>query len=355
MSNTSTFFNESEELIVESSTLSFDYAPTDVSASVFEYVNYVFLPLSIVVGTVGNFLTIVVMRSERFAGSPSSYLLIVLAISDSVAILSQPFNKLFFIDLVGTDIRALHDINCKLYIMIRRLSKMTSSWTVVGLCIERFIAVWFPLKAKLLITKRSVSAFTLSVVAIIITYTGIWSYASKVVNGKCNPDVYNYTDPRERTKFGIMLQGGTAIYSNVPTVLLMILTTLIIIKLFQHRRKRRSLTQRPSSTSDQGGKITAMLIGIVIAYVILILPITVLHNTAYQKRVKAFTETSSGFSLFTEVVQLMEQLNYCLNFFLYIMTSRQFRETLFKILSSKCHCKRTTQVKLPTDSKRTRY
>lgn len=49
MSNTSTFFNESEELIVESSTLSFDYAPTDVSASVFEYVNYVFLPLSIVV------------------------------------------------------------------------------------------------------------------------------------------------------------------------------------------------------------------------------------------------------------------------------------------------------------------
>lgn len=88
MSNTSTFFNQSEKLIVESSTLSFDYAPIDVSASIFEYVNYVFLPLSIVMGTVGNFLTIVVMRSERFAGSPSSYLLIVLAISDSVAILS---------------------------------------------------------------------------------------------------------------------------------------------------------------------------------------------------------------------------------------------------------------------------
>lgn len=172
---------------------------------------------------------------------------------------------------------------------------------------------------------------------------------------KMQNDVYNYTDPRERTKFGIMLQGGTAIYSNVPTVLLIILTTLIIIKLFQHRRKRRILTQRPSSTNDQGGKITAMLIGIVIAYIILILPITVLHNTAYQKRVKAFTETSSGFSLFTEVVQLMEQLNYCLNFFLYIMTSRQFRETLFQILTSKCHCKRTTEVELPIDTKRTRY
>ena len=71
------------------------------------------------------------MRSERYVGSPSSYLLILLAIADLVAVLSQPFNNLLFIDFV---VRAFNDITCKLYIMIRRLSKMTSSWAVVGLC-----------------------------------------------------------------------------------------------------------------------------------------------------------------------------------------------------------------------------
>lgn len=77
-------------------------------------------------------------------------------------------------------------------------------WMVVGLCIEWFIVVWFLLKVKFLIIKWLVLVFILIVVVIIIMYIGIWSYVLKVVNGKCNLDVYNYMVLRERIKFGIM-------------------------------------------------------------------------------------------------------------------------------------------------------
>jgi hypothetical protein len=206
-----------------------------------------------------------------------------------------------------------------------------SSWAVVGLCFERFIAVWFPLKAKVFITKRLTLIFIAFASVTIVSFNAGWSYASKVVDGRCNPDVYNYTDFTERMTFGVMLQVGTGIYSNVPIITLVIFTTLIVVKLFLHRRKRRSLTSRPSG--DQDGRITAMLISIASAYIILIFPITVLHNLAYQKRVPAYTEASAGISIYKEVAQFMEQLNYCLNFFLYVMTSRQFRQALCAKLS----------------------
>lgn len=336
MSNVSTFLPDSEVMMNGTSASSIVNWTTDGLPSVIVYINYVFLPVSIIVVTIGNILTILVMRTERYIGSPSSYLLILLSVTDLVVILSQPFKQLPFIDLVGIDVRAFNDITCKLYIMIRRLSKMTSSWAVVGLCIERFIAVWFPLKAKLLITKRAVSVYIVTVLVVIIIYTSVWSYASKVVNGRCNPDVYDYTDPTERTRFGIMLQGGTAIYSNVPTILLVTLTSLIVIKLSKHKKKRKRMTSIRRASPQQDAKITAMLIGIVISFVILILPITFLHNRAFLKQQTVYSEKSSGFNLFKEIAQLMEKLNYCLNFFLYIMTSKQFRESIGQILFFRC-------------------
>lgn len=118
MLNIFMFFNQLEEFIVEFLIFFFDYVLIDVFVLIFEYVNYVFFLFFIVMGIVGNFLIIVVMCSECFVGFLFFYFLIVFVIFDLVVIFFQLFNKLFFIDLVGMDIRVFYDINCKLYIMI---------------------------------------------------------------------------------------------------------------------------------------------------------------------------------------------------------------------------------------------
>ncbi|XP_061166817.1 neuromedin-U receptor 2-like [Saccostrea echinata] len=305
--------------------------------SVIDYVNYVFLPATVTIGITGNILTIIVMKSRQFSTVPSSYLLICLAVSDSVLLLTQPLNKDFVIDLIGQDIRALHNSTCKLYFIIRRASKMTSSWFVVGLCFERFIAVWFPLKAKFYITKRTLLAGILAIYAIIFAFTGAYSYASEIVKGICQPDVYDAKDPAARQRFGAMLRTASSLYSIVPMIILLTLTPLIIAKLVRHNQRRKIM--KPQSSTAQRSKddrrVTAMLIGIVLAYIILVLPITVLHNAAYELKISAFASNDAGFNLFKEISQLLEQLNYALNFFLYVMTSRHFRSVLWDKLTSK--------------------
>ncbi|XP_062578275.1 probable G-protein coupled receptor 139 [Saccostrea cucullata] len=309
----------------------------DSGPSVIDYTNYVFLPATVTMGIMGNLLTIIVMKSKQFSTALSSYLLICLAVSDSVLLLVQPLNKDFVIDLIGQDIRSLHSATCKLYFVIRRASKMTSSWFVVGLCLERFIAVWFPLKAKIYITKRTLLSGILAIYIIIFAFTGAYSYASEIVEGKCQPDVYDRQDPTATQRFGAILRTASSLYSVVPMVILLTLTPLIIAKLIRHNQKGK--TMKPQSSTAQRSKddrrVTAMLIGIVLAYIILVLPITILHNAAYELKISAFASDNAGFNLFKEISQLLEQLNYALNFFLYVMTSRRFRGVLWEILSSK--------------------
>jgi hypothetical protein len=156
----------------------------------------------------------------------------------------------------------------------------------------------------------------------------VWSYASEVVKGKCQPDVYDRKDAIARERFGAMLRTGSCLYSIAPMIILLILTPLIIAKLIHHNRKRKFFTSSTANKSKDDGRVTAMLIGIVVAYVILVLPITVLHNAAYELKISAFSSNNDGFNIFKEVSQFLEQLNYSLNFFLYVMTSQRFRGVL---------------------------
>lgn len=120
--------------------------------------NYVILPTFLVIGLFGNSLTIATMVSKEFRNLTSRYILICLALSDTTLILTQPFNKLFVRKLLGYDVRAISDVGCKTFFHIFKTAKMTSSWLIVLLCFERFVAVVIPLKAKSIITKKTIFA-----------------------------------------------------------------------------------------------------------------------------------------------------------------------------------------------------
>lgn len=308
--------------------------PTQIasnSPNIMTYIDRVILPLIILMGVTGNSLSIAVMRTKYFSSTSSALWLIALSFSDSVWLMTQPFSKQYVIHLLGYDVRAFYDPLCKLYFIMHRSAKMVSSWMVVGLCIERFIIVWYPLKAKIIMTRRTVSIMMAVILVVTFTFTGIWSFASKIVKGKCLSDVYDKENKLESYMFGAMLRIGSLAFSITPMVILVCLTPLIIWKLIQVQRNRESLTNRKSS--DDNGKITAMLISIVIAYFVLVLPMMIVHNTAYELGINATGHSTSndirGFMMFKNIAKFLMQLNFALNFFLYMLTSKKFRDTLF--------------------------
>ncbi|KAK3092773.1 hypothetical protein FSP39_007072 [Pinctada imbricata] len=301
---------------------------------VLNYVNYVILPVFLVLGLTGNTLTILAMNTKRFANQTSRLFLTALSLSDSVLLLTQPFNKLFVINILGMDLRALTDVGCKAFFVIFKTAKMTSSWFVVFLCLERFVAVWFPMKLKSIFT-RTVALVGIAVVYLVIgTYTSVWSYASQIVDGKvCHPDVYDKKDAYEVQRFGRFITTGLAIYSMIPIAILLVITPMIIIKLVVRAKAMRKMTNKTNKKAET--KTTAMLLGVMVAYILLIVPVTCLHMSAFVLRLNAFGRSSLGFMIFREVSQILEQINYAINFFLYVLSSSSFRGALTDVVCFK--------------------
>jgi hypothetical protein len=260
--------------------------------------------------------------------------LIALSLSDSMLLLTQVFNKAFVISYFQMDVRALSDISCKVFFVIFKTAKMTSSWFLVCICWERFVAVWFPLKAKIICTKRVAWALIVIIYFVITTYTSVWSYASKITkDNMCHPDVYDKTNPEEVSRFGTFLMGGVSLYSLIPMSFLITMTPLIALKLARQSKKRKSMVGKSVRTSSDTSRTTIMLVGVMVAYVLLIGPVTALHISAFVLRVNALGSNAFGFLIFKEVCQILEQMNYAINFFLYVLTSSLFRVGLKELFS----------------------
>ncbi|XP_061169025.1 C-C chemokine receptor type 5-like [Saccostrea echinata] len=316
------------------------------------YVNYVLLPTMLVLGIGGNILTILVMTSPKFQQLTSRYYLIFLALSDITLLLTQPFNKMFVIKMLGVDVRALSDVGCKVFFWFFRTGKMTSSWFVVCLCVERFIAVWFPLKAKIISTRKSAVLQIICVYLIIGSFNGVWTRNSEVLeDGKCYPDYFDKKDRSEAETYKAMLTAGSTLYSLAPLCILATVTPLIVFKLARHRQQRKRLTSATTNDNSQATKTTAMLIGIVVAYFLLVLPITTLHNIAFYMGMKSFGDNPKGFLIFRDVSQILEQINYGINFYLYVLTSTQFRQQLKLYFTDNRLIKMLRNVTLSTEGK----
>ena len=192
----------------------------------------------------GNSLTIFVMLRKPFRHMSVSVVLISLSVSDTIVSLMLPFNKMFIRQLIGYDVRVVSVAGCRAFYSAFRLFKvscsvekghgsirfpqceyvlwllcalftssdnlqnrqmglkcitvlcsrfamspfqMMSSWCVVLISIERFVAVWFPSKAKRINTKRNVLICITGLFISFATMIGYWtSFADHIIvkNGK---------------------------------------------------------------------------------------------------------------------------------------------------------------------------
>lgn len=297
-----------------------------------EYVNIILLPTCLVVGVFGNLITIFIMNSKAFTKMGSRYFLAALAVSDVTLLLAQPFNKMFVLELFGRDLRALSEDGCKLFFWFFRTGKMTSSWFVVYVCLERFTAVLFPFRVKIFFSKRNCLIGIAAVYFVIGGFNAGWTYCSKIDSkGVCNPDSFDKKDPQAVTLYRSMLTAGSSLYSLIPIIIIVTVTPIILVSLVRRSKARKKLTNTKGNSSDLT-RATTMLVSVMVTYVIFVTPITALHNIAFYIGVDAFGQNTKKFLIFRDVSQILEQLNYTVNFFLYVCSSRPFRAGVSQIL-----------------------
>ncbi|ELT87213.1 hypothetical protein CAPTEDRAFT_106191, partial [Capitella teleta] len=110
-------------------------------------------PILIIAGTLGNFMSFLIMRSKEFRNTPSSFIYSVLAITDT-AVLYTGLLRYWLVEVWDYDPRLDSDAACKIHLFVTYLIGHLSACYLMLLTIERVISVFFPMHCKTLCSKK---------------------------------------------------------------------------------------------------------------------------------------------------------------------------------------------------------
>ena len=266
-------------------------------------------------GVCGNALVLIVMQRTTNSSKVHILLIKMLAVFDCIAVVTTALNQRSLPYVFGLDVRALNDLICKLFISIFQFSSFSSAIVVIHISIERFLAVWYPQRVKLLFSRKNVvRSVSISVSIIALLCTVLSFINSEVKDGLC---FVNILENANRTLIAIVSYGSIA---STPSLLLIILTSLTIYKLCV----KRSFSQMKNI------RTTIMLMSVVIAHIFFggIPSIVLLWLSSIGINL---TDMSTSW------IPLVVLLNYTINIFLYNGFDERFREELVRTL---CGCTR---------------
>ncbi len=107
-------------------------------------------PVIVLIGMVGNCLSLVVMKSKTLRHKSYSDYLCALAVFDTITLIIRLVKTVDEYYSVKLDTFGLfqkfNDGSCKVFDFLEHVSYLMSSWLVVLMAIERLIAVRFPFK-----------------------------------------------------------------------------------------------------------------------------------------------------------------------------------------------------------------
>ena len=287
------------------------------------YLSYLVVPLFFVLGLCGNLLTILITRCRLYRYSSHGIYLRAMAFNDIIFLLAFPFNKQFVHDLIGMDVRSVSIAGCKIYVLVYRASRISAALFIVQICIERFIVVWFPLKAKRFSSRRMAIICVCCTCIVISGFCGVWSIAAVIDNGKCIPVLLTQTNKQTMIILSIC---GTILRTFLPASMLLCFTPITLIKLYSQRALRRQMSRYRGP--DETYRTTIMLLSVVVAFLVLTVPFCLMkHILLFNGTNIVIAPLRWARNLF-EISQLCEQTDCVINFILYVVFSSSFRRYL---------------------------
>ena len=202
--------------------------------------------------------------------------------------------------------------DCKLGYFLYRFNAQYSSMLLAAMSVEKFFALYFPLKAKSYCTVGTAKWVT-SILALVIAFfnvpTLIW---------------YNYIDDKGCVMTQHSYYSGiihTISYSLVPFGFMLIANTAIIYKLMYIKYKGISHTNESVSKSSSRGSV--MVVTVSLAFIILTSP----RSVDSAIKFKLSTHPFGSFS-----IVFMQYLNHSINGILYCIFGQKFRNELSKAM-----------------------
>ncbi|XP_061431020.1 growth hormone secretagogue receptor type 1-like [Lethenteron reissneri] len=281
------------------------------------------------VGVAGNVLTILVVTRFKAMRTTTNLYLSSMALSDICIFLCMPFDLFRIWQFVPW---IFGDLICKWFQYASECCTYATILHITALSVERYLAVCFPLKAKVLITKRRVARviwLLWSVAALsagpVFAVVGVEYENTTGMDG--GDAVCRQTRYAETSGLLYAMVWVSTIYFFMPVLCLSVLYSLIGRELGRRKRGRRRAARGVSmATRDSSHRQTVkMLAVVVVAFVLCWLPFHVgryLFTSSFDSESKLVHQISRYFNL---AAMILFYLSAAINPLLYNAMSRKFR------------------------------
>ena len=203
----------------------------------------VILPISLL----SNCLSFFALRTRYMRGTSTAFFMLVLSVLDPLVLITK--NLVYFPLFI-----APNAITCKMLYFLIYVLGYTNVWILVIMTVDKFLAVWFPLKVAYFctITRAKSICLLLLLLTSIISFHHFWTvdslrYPQNLEQRYCSYDIEHYGFIQHIWRYIDFL-----IWCFFPFILILTLSVLIIYKLRMNARDDLQQRQNMTSQSDEG-------------------------------------------------------------------------------------------------------
>ena len=287
-------------------------------------------PVVILAGTVGNIMTFMVLIRRRMRRTPVYFYLAMLACADTSVLYLSGF-KTWLRVMTGIEILHLSDSMCKICMFCFLQSLHLSALFIVAITMDRFLTLWFPFNETSLCVIRKAKIMSLIFFVALLLYNVhvFWTIGLQEIDGykMCNP-------LRENTFMcNIFPWLKLSLYTLVPFFIVFALNCATILKLFQaHAQFKRNNEIRSHRIKAGQYRVTIMLLGVSMSWLALTAPFTL--YSFFSHRVIETARAQAREFLFKTVCFTLLYINHAINFYIYCLSGKRFRQELKEFMTS---------------------
>ena len=304
------------------------------------WLKLVLTPVIVLAGMIGNTLSLIVMKSKKLRHKSYSQYLSALSIFDTFTLVIRQMNVIneYTREEHHTDIIFQHfdDFGCKLFNYIEHVSYLMSSWLIVMMSVERVIAVCMPFK-KFRIRKKA--GATLTILALFTTICLSQTFRLVMIEqleptgcGASNDFLHVYSNLH--IYFYYM-----ALTFVLPVGFVFVCNGLVLYQIFKVRREiisRVGKRDRHQRAIRKTHRTTCMLLTVSFTFLGTLLPLLIL-SLVVDCILKARGPAAFNFYIsvkpFLDLTEVLSLINYAANFYIYILSGKNFRYELQRVFN----------------------
>ncbi|KAL8562132.1 hypothetical protein ACOMHN_041967 [Nucella lapillus] len=301
----------------------------------------IYHPTLLCIGTIGNVMTVVIMKRLTSDDSTINIYFTAIAVVDLIFLWSIVPNQIVHFNL-GYDFKTVHGFVCKIITWLYTGGGTVSCWYLVCMTVHRAMSVVWPHRVNVLCTRRTVLIMLSAVTVIIALLYSHYLVGYDVVtldNGvtyKCSLE----TDDYIHFHTNVFVYVELLVYCVVPFIVLVIANGVLTWKLVASAKKANlNLSEGSSgqarSREKAANSVTLTVMAVSLTFLVLTLPsslnfiINYLYFTGHTQGSGSREIVALASSI---VCTLLTHTNHAVNFYLYCLTGRRFREEFLKVL-----------------------